>query len=329
MSNQALRTVVENKPAAAKKQDLAHLLMSPQTIAQIKAALPRHMTAERMARVALTEVRKTPKLAQCDSRTFIGSVIQLSQLGLEPGGILGHAYLLPFENRKKGTVDVQIIIGYRGMIDLARRSGQIASIQAVIVREGDTFDVQFGLDPSLRHIPAFDDDKPMSFVYAVAVFKDGGRQFEVMTRAQVERVRKQSRAASDGPWVSHFEEMAKKTVIRRLFKYLPVSVELQTAVAIDEHGDAGLSQMVEDLGAIDGTASEVEDNAPALTDQSGDAPTYALIAERIKAAETIEHLDLIADLARGLADPQQQAEADVEIRARRKAIEGGEAQTRG
>src|SRR5689334_9796436 len=146
MSTAALKAVVEGKSVPAKsKQDLAHLLTSPQTLAQIKAALPKHMAPERMARVALTEVRKTPALAKCDVRTFIGAVIQLSQLGLEPGGVLGHAYLIPFENRSKNTTDVQLIIGYRGMIDLARRSGQIQSLQAVIVREGDRFDVQMGL----------------------------------------------------------------------------------------------------------------------------------------------------------------------------------------
>lgn len=327
MSNQALKAVVENKPAAAKKQDLAHLLTSPATLAQIKAALPRHMTAERMARIALTEMRKTPKLAQCDARTFIGAVIQLSQLGLEPGGILGHAYLIPFENRKKGTTDVQIIIGYRGMIDLARRSGQIASLNAVVAREGDQFDVQLGLDAVLRHVPAFDDERPLVYVYAVAIFKDGGRQFEVMTRAQVERVRNASqgykRAISkneEHPWTTHFEEMAKKTVIRRLFKYLPVSIELQTAVALDEHGDAGLSQMVDDLGAIDSTSTEIEETK-ALTNQSGEQPTLALVLTRIAEAESADELDVVRDLARGLTDGREIAEADVALKARASALE--------
>jgi recombination protein RecT len=326
---------VSDKPAA-KKQDLAHLLTSPQTLAQIKAALPRHMTAERMARVALTEVRKTPALAQCDVRTFIGAVIQLSQLGLEPGGALGHAYLIPFENRSKKTTDVQLIIGYRGMIDLARRSGQIQSLQAVVVREGDKFDVQMGLMPSLVHVPAFDDDKAMTFVYAVAVFKDGGRQFEVMTRGQVERVRKQSRAGNAGPWVTHFEEMAKKTVIRRLFKYLPVSIELQTAVALDERGDAGLSQMLDDVGAIDGSATEVpEDGGSAQLEHREEAEgtvdtetgelfagavTYAQAMAAINACTSDEQCDVAEDLLPGIRDEGQRAECDVALRAKRKAL---------
>lgn len=303
MSNQALREVTEGRAVAKRSdKDLAHLLTSPATLAQIKAALPKHMTAERMARVALTELRKTPKLAKCEPRTFIGSVIQISQLGLEPGGALGHAYLVPFENRKQNTVDVQIIIGYRGMIDLARRSGQIASIQAVIVRDGDTFDIEFGLQPHLRHVPAFDDDKAMTFVYAVATFKDGGRQFEVMTRGQVEKVRKQSRSGNDGPWVTHFEEMAKKTVIRRLFKYLPVSVELQQAVALDERGEAGLSQLIDDMGAIEGTATEVPEH-PVVE--------FSEVALLIENASTRDQVDLARDQIRYvLGDiPQQDLRA--------------------
>jgi recombination protein RecT len=336
MSNTQLKVAAGSEPAKPKSTDLAHILTSPATLAQIKAALPKHMTAERMARVALTEVRKAPKLAKCEARTFIGAIIQLSQLGLEPGGILGHAYLIPFENKRQGTTEVQIIVGYRGMIDLARRSGQISSLQAVIVRDGEPFVASLGLNPDLRHEPSFDPERPMTHVYAVAVFKDGARQFDVMSRAEVEKIRNSSQGyksavqynKTDNPWMTHFDEMAKKTVIRRLFKYLPVSIEMQRAVTIDERGDAGLSQMIDDIGAIDGSASEVDETqqltekpAEPMPDKDGkSAPTYVAIAERIKAATTADELDLVADLARGLVDEAQRAEADVEIRAKRKAI---------
>lgn len=333
MSNTALRVAAGGKEveqAGAPKRDLAHILTSPATLAQIKAALPKHMTADRMARVALTEMRKTPKLGKCDPRTFIGAVIQLSQLGLEPGGALGHAYLIPFENKRQGTVDVQIIVGYRGMIDLARRSGQIASLQAVIVREGDAFDVELGLDPKLRHVSSFNPDAAMTFVYAVAVFKDGARQFEVMSRMEVERIRNASQGyrsalqyeKKDNPWMTHFDEMAKKTVIRRLFKYLPVSIEMQHAVALDERGDAGLSQVVDDLGAFEGTATEIDEDAPQLTDKAaGDsALTFAAVADLIARATTPEAIEAAKAAIANVADDGQRAELDTEARAKAKQI---------
>jgi recombination protein RecT len=170
--------------------------------------------------------------------------MQCAQLGLEPGGSLGHAYLLPFENRKTGKTDAQFILGYRGMIDLARRSGQIVSLAARSVYPADKFDYDYGLNEYLIHKPVSkaEDRGQLTHVYAVARLLGGGAQFEVMERVDVERVRAQSRAGQSGPWVSHFEEMAKKTVIRRLFKYLPVSIEIQRAVGLDEQAEAGLPQ---------------------------------------------------------------------------------------
>jgi recombination protein RecT len=245
----ALKAAVTGQAPAARKpaNDIAALLTDPKIKAQMQLALPKHVTAERLARVALTEVRKTPALARCDQTSFLGALMTCAQLGLEPGGPLGHAYLIPFENRKAGRTEVQFIVGYRGMIDLARRSGQIVSIEARPVYEGDTFDLEFGLHSNMRHVPDFDNpnrvqpDK-LRFVYAVAKLKDGGVQFDVMSRREVEAVRAQSRAGSSGPWVTHFEAMALKTVVRRLFKFLPVSIELATAIDADERAEIGLPQ---------------------------------------------------------------------------------------
>lgn len=258
----ALRSAVTGTAVASpanKPQSIAAMLADPKTQQQIARALPRHMTAERLTRIATTEIRKTPLLAKCDPVTLLGAVMQCAQLGLEPGGSLGHAYLLPFQNRKLGTIDVQFIVGYRGMIDLARRSGQIVSLEARTVHKSDHFRVALGLESSLEHVPDWDaaDRGPMTFVYAVAKLKGGGVQFEVMSRAEVERVRAQSKSGGNGPWVTHFEEMAKKTVIRRLFKYLPVSIELATAVALDEAAEAGRGV---DYGAL----VRGEDEAPII-----------------------------------------------------------------
>jgi recombination protein RecT len=264
MSTTALKAAVTGKVTEAAKRPttIAGLLTDPTIKAQMALALPKHMTADRLARIALTEVRKTPALGRCDQASFLGAIMQCAQLGLEPGSALGHAYLLPFENRKKQITEVQFIVGYRGMIDLARRSGQILSLEARAVYAADKFHVALGLNPDLTHEPAWDaDDRgPLRFVYAVAKLKDGGTQFEVMSRAEIERVRSKSRAGQSGPWVDHFEEMAKKTVIRRLFKYLPVSIELAGAVEQDERVDIDLPQ--DNPLTIDAETGEINPEAP-------------------------------------------------------------------
>lgn len=252
MSNQPpiasadLQKTQQGKQVANKtpEQTLVGFMNQPAMKSQLAAALPRHMTADRMIRIVTTEIRKTPALATCDQSSFIGAVVQCSQLGLEPGSALGHAYLLPFGNgrSKSGQSNVQLIIGYRGMIDLARRSGQIVSLSARVVRADDEFSFEYGLDENLIHRPGDNEDAAITHVYAVARLKDGGTQFEVMTAKQVEKVKAQSKASSNGPWVTHWEEMAKKTVIRRLFKYLPVSIEMQKAVVLDEKAESDVDQ---------------------------------------------------------------------------------------
>lgn len=263
----------------AKPKGLPQILASSNVMAQIKLALPRHMTAERMARIATTELRRIPKLQQCDPLSFIGAVIQCAQLGLEPGNALGHVYILPFDKRKKVNgqwitekVEAQVIIGYRGMIDLARRSGQIVSLDSQAVYDGDTFECELGLDARLRHIPDWDnpnrvDPLKLRFVYAVAKLKDGGTQFAVMSRAEIEAIRARSKSKDDGPWVTDFVPMALKTVVRRLFKYLPVSVEMARAITLDEKADAALPQDNESVieGEIERPAAlEHEEPQPAV-----------------------------------------------------------------
>lgn len=215
---------------------------------QLAMALPRHLSVDRMIRTALTSFSTTPMLLDCTPRSLLGAVIQAAQLGLEPG-LIGMAYLVPFKNRKSGTTEVQLIPGYKGLLALARRSGEISTIQAHCVYEDDAFRYQYGLDPKLDHTPSPKPDRgAMVYVYAVARLKDGGAQFEVMTKHEVDAHRdRYSRAAQQGPWVSDFEAMAQKTVLRRLCKLLPASVDLQTAVALDERAELQLPQGLADL----------------------------------------------------------------------------------
>ncbi len=265
MSASALKAVATGQQPATKTDDKVAKFINS-LVPQMKRAIPTHLNSDRMARIVLTEMRRVPKLQQCETASLAGCIMTCAQLGLEPGNGLGHAYLLPYDNRKAGTTECQLIIGYRGMIDLARRSGQIISINAYVVHQKDEFSFALGLAPDVQHIPTDEEDcGTLTHVYAVAKLKDGGTQFEVMSRKQVEAIRSRSRAGQSGPWVTDFEEMAKKTVIRRLFKYLPVSVEMQRAVIIDERVDAGLPQSEVFDGEYQ-TMPAAEDTAPTVDD---------------------------------------------------------------
>lgn len=237
----------KEKAAAGGQLTIKDLLrQNKNTIAQALENTP--LTPERLLSVCMTEVRKTPKLRECSQASLLGAVIQSAQLGLEPGSALGHCYLIPFFNRKLGGLECQFMLGYRGMLALARRSGAIVNIDARVVFAADEFDLLYGTETRVIHKPRLNGDRGgVLGVYAVAQLQGGGSQVEYMTVEEIMKVRDSSKAKNDGPWQTHFEEMAKKTVVRRLFKYLPVSIEALTAVGLDERADAGLSQHNEAL----------------------------------------------------------------------------------
>jgi recombination protein RecT len=203
----------------------------------IRSRLPSHMRdrCDRMVQVAVAAAVKNPAILRCTQESIMLSVMQAAELGLEPGGALGEGYLVPYGQT------CQFIPGYRGLISLARRSGQISSIEAHAVYAMDDFDFAHGLDSFLTHKPYMGDEDrgPLRAVYAIAKLVGGGKQYEVMTKGDVEQIRKRSKAGSNGPWVTDFSEMARKTVIRRLFKYLPVSVEMARALEIQSCAESG------------------------------------------------------------------------------------------
>lgn len=226
-------------PARADVQTISGMMSKMQN--ELKAALPEHLDSKRLARIALTELRKVPKLQQCDALSFMAAIMQSAQLGLEPGGSLGHVYLIPYGNQ------CQFIIGYRGMIELARRSGQIISLTAHEVFENDKFEFEYGLNEKLSHSPAFGERGKLMGVYAIAKLVGGGYQMDFMSNLDVEKIRLTSKAKDSGPWKTHYGEMAKKTVIRRLFKYLPVSIEIQKAVQTEERSEIDVTSAKEIL----------------------------------------------------------------------------------
>lgn len=195
---------------------------------EMARALPKHMDPDRMARIALTVLRQTPALSRCTSESFLGALMTCAQTGLEPGP-LGHAYLVPYGDK------VTFIAGYKGLIDLAWRSGRVLDISAETVYENDHFYFRKGLDPKLEHDWSLTEERgrPIAW-YAAAKLKDGGSAFVVMSRSDVEKIRARSRAKNSGPWQTDYEAMAKKTCIRQLAKFLPLSVEFSQALAHDE-----------------------------------------------------------------------------------------------
>ena len=225
---------------------------------EIEAALPSMVSSERFQRVALTAFSANPALQKCDPKSFIAAMMQSAQLGLEPNTPLGQAYLIPY-----GT-NVQFQVGYKGMLELAQRSGKIKTIYAHEVRENDEFDIDYGLEQSLKHKPLLKGDRgDVIGYYAVYHTIDGGFSFVFMTKEEVnEFAQKKSKTFNNGPWKTDFDAMAKKTVIKQLLKYAPISIEIQQAIVADTSVktkiDADMS-LVEDESDdyIDTTATEV------------------------------------------------------------------------
>lgn len=217
--------------------------MLTQYKAEIQHALPRHVSPDRMLRMALTSARKNPDLLACSPESFLGAVIQSAQLGLEPDTPMGHAYLLPFYNSGTGKKEVNFMPGYRGYMELVYRAANHPILNPGAVYDGDKFEYQRGTSAFLNHspMPRTDGDK-LTHVYCVANFADGRKEFDVMTRVEVEACHARSKAKGFSPWKTDYEAMAKKTIIRRFVKYLPMSAELQTACGLDDAAESGLSQ---------------------------------------------------------------------------------------
>lgn len=202
---------------------------------QFATALPKHINSERFVRIAITNIRQNPKLMKCNQESLLGALMVSAQLGLEPG-TLGQCYLIPFENKKAGTIECQFQIGYKGLIELLRRSGQLSDIYSYTVYENDDFNIEYGLSRTLIHKPNFDERGEIKGFYAVAILKDGAKAFEYMTKDEVIKHEEKYRKGSykNDVWNKNFEEMAQKTVVKKLLKWLPVSVEFLENISKDE-----------------------------------------------------------------------------------------------
>jgi len=237
----------EKKNEVANKQPtLVEMIQGDSMKKQWALVLPKTLTADRMARVAITQLRKTPKLAQCTQPSLFGALMTCAELGIEPDG--RRAHLIPYGK------ECQLIIDYKGLAELAMRSGKISNIHADVVCENDVFEYDCG--EIKKHSINFKDGRgDMYAAYARVTFKDGTTKCEVMGKSEVEGIRNRSRAGKSGPWVSDYNEMAKKTAFRRLSKWLPLSPDVFDALDKDADQtnfsvDAGAAPYAGEVNAL-------------------------------------------------------------------------------
>ena len=255
----------EKQEAAAKKsekpksvKDLIEIRMP-----EIQKVLPSVISPQQFLRLTLNAIQSTPHLMECTMPSFYGAVMQCAQLGLKPN-VNGEAYLIPFKNNKKGGVyECQFIVGYKGLMLLARRSGEVANIDAQTVYENDTFDLAYGFEPTLIHKPYLKGDrgKPIGF-YATVILKDGGKSAYYMTVEDAQKYGKRySKAYNNSPWVTDFEAMAKKSCLRQVLKYAPMSTDVDGAIRTDEK-----VLKFEENKELDGGIVEIEEDEPSAED---------------------------------------------------------------
>jgi recombination protein RecT len=227
MSEETTRIKVHAYPTLLRMEDL------------LGNIIPAEMCVKRLIRLFYVELAKNPTLNSCSTESICGAIMSCAQYGLEPG-IAGMVYLIPRGGK------AAFMLGYRGMIELSRRSGTLTSIEASCVYEKDHFKIKKGTRPDLDHEPAIIDRGEIIGVYAVVTLKDGSKQFDFMNMSDISAVRGRSATRNSGPWVTDFEQMAQKTVIRRLLKLAPISVSLSSAISLDEacdYSDQGLEMI--------------------------------------------------------------------------------------
>ena len=252
---------------------------------QFATALPKHINSDRFVRIAITTIRQNPKLAQCNQESLLGALMVSAQLGLEPG-TLGQCYLIPFENKKAGTVECQFQIGYKGLIELLRRSGQLSDIYSYTVYENDDFNIEYGLSRTLTHKPNFDERGEIKGFYAVAILKDGAKAFEYMTKDEVVKHEEKYRKGSykNDVWNKNFEEMAQKTVVKKLLKWLPVSVEFLEMAAKDEKSFKVIddkSTEVQEIEILENNGDIINAETGEFIEEAGDNKDIDKVAESL------------------------------------------------
>lgn len=284
----------------SKDTSLGDAFSHPQFLGRIKDATPKHLSPDRMLSVFIQSVQKTPLLAKCPVLSLLGAFVSVATVGLEPNTALGHAYLIPFNKKVKtkgengrdiwtdGPPQVQVIFGYQGLLELTYRSGLMRSVHSDVVWKGDDFDFWYGSNGQLKHRPkggTRPEGEMPTHAYMHSNLKDGGESYEVMPMSDVIAIRDGSQAYkgaliaksyagdsnklpagwTEAPWVKHFVPMARKTAFRAGSKWLPKSIELAGALALDELQDRKLANFA---GVIEGSADVLDGGLDALPDEA-------------------------------------------------------------
>jgi len=276
-------TQENNQAITTKKDDIRSLISSDSLKKQFALALPKHLKPDRFIRIAITAMNKNPKLLQCTKASLLSCLMDLSQLGLEPDNRKAH--LIPYGDK------CTLIIDYKGLVDLARRSGEIADVHADVVYQNDEFTYSFGNEGKLIHKPSLKSRGEPIAAYSFVRLKDGSSSYEVMNVEEIEAIHDRSKAGSSGPWVTDWAEMAKKTVFRRHSKWLPVSSEFQEAAEKDY--DVPIDIKPEEVS----TKPDVEmpQELPGIEEQGPEQ------------AERISRITEVNDLVQGLSEKQREA----------------------
>lgn len=265
---QALKAVAtEGKSLTPIKQmELKIGAIQKQLAQAIPQTMQKYLTPERLTRLFWQEARKNPTLLKCTPESVASSLMTAAQLGIEIG-VQGQGWLVPYYNSKEKRHDAQFIIGYKGLIALARRSGEVLSVETHIVYEKDKFTLKLGINTVVEHEPYLEGDRGAPrLCYGVARFRDGGYHFEYMSENEIQAIKRRSKAKDYGPWVTDEDQMRRKTVIRRMSNYLPMSIEFANALTVEDAVNEG------NRAVIAGQYVEIDEHAPSEAGEPGKQP---------------------------------------------------------
>jgi recombination protein RecT len=321
MSNTVSPQQTKASPAALALQQRVNTIKSlfDRALPELQKAAPRHITADRLIKVAAASLSRVEHLSECTQSSLLIALMTATELGLEPNTPLGHAYILPYKNTQAGGIyEAQFIPGYRGLVYLAFQSGEVNDIRSAVVKVGDTWryrDARGGVDWEFAPSEAEDrEEQATRLVYAVASMKGGNEHIEVMTRAQINAIAASSAGARSqkSPWHNHWEEMARKTVIKRLCKHLPLSPErsdlVLRAVEVDNRAAGEPAGMPMDIAEAMSQPRPQEDapnvpaQAPALNADTRVPQTF------VGGGGAREREPVVAAQTAPAAAPQPQAE---------------------
>ena len=260
-----------NRSLATSKKSMTIKQALEQHKETLFAAMPSHMDADRMIRITMTALRANPRLLECSQESLFKCIVQCSQLGLEPDGVLGLAYLIPYGR------EATLVVGYKGLLMLARRSGELLSITCEEVYSCDEFEYQLGDDARIEHVPSDDADReshPITHVYASVEMTGGSRQRKVWSRKKIDRHKERFSSGwrrahdkkQDSPWHHDWVSMAKKTVLRDMINRgeIPLSVEVRSIAAREEAVEIEAQQAAapaDVVSSLDMLADRLEDGA--------------------------------------------------------------------